>query len=274
MAETEKGLQLIDSHCHLDFKDFDDDLPSVIARADAAGILRLLTISTSLRELAKLIAITEKYPAIYCTVGVHPHNAQKEGVNDPQKILNLLEYKKIIGIGESGLDFHYDFSEINSQRENFLSHIDASRTTGLPLIIHSRDADDEMGEILEQEQKKGEFPFILHCFTGGQKLADIAIELGGFLSVSGIITFKNATKLRSVIKTVPIERLLIETDAPYLSPVPFRGVRNEPANLIYTFEELQKVKDCPSDELAFHTTDNFFRLFTKMPKLDTSIEKN
>jgi len=274
LAKRAKDLKLIDSHCHLDFKDFDNDLPSVVARADAAGIFLLLTISTSLRELAKLIAISENYPAIYCTAGVHPHNAQDEGVNDPQKILNLLKYKKIIGIGESGLDFHYDFSEINSQRENFLSHIDASRTTGLPLIIHSRDADDEMCAILETEQKKGEFPFILHCFTGGQKLADVAIELGGYLSVSGIITFKNATDLRSVIKTVPIERLLIETDAPYLSPVPFRGSRNEPANLIYTFEELLKIKDCSPDELASNTTDNFFRLFTKMPKLDTSIGKN
>ena len=274
MAKIEKGLRLIDSHCHLDFKDFENDLPYVVARADAVGIFRVLTISTSLRELAKLISIAESYPAIYCTAGVHPHNAQSEGVNNPQKILNQLDHKKIIGIGESGLDFHYDFSEIDCQRENFLSHIEASRTTGLPLIIHSRDADDEMSETLQKEQKKGEFPFILHCFTGGQKLADIAIELGGFISVSGIITFKNAGDLRSVIKTVPIERLLIETDAPYLSPVPFRGARNEPANLIYTFEELLKIKECSQEDLAFHTTDNFFRLFTKMPKSDTSIEKN
>ncbi len=272
MAKTEKGLQLIDSHCHLNFKDFDNDLPSVLARAAAAGIFRLLTISTSLSELAKLISIAESYPAIYCTAGVHPHNAQNEGVNDPQEILNELVHSKIIGIGESGLDFHYDFSNVNSQRENFLSHIDASRITGLPLIIHSREADDEMCATLVQEQKRGEFPFILHCFTGGQKLADTAIELGGFLSVSGIITFKNASDLRSVIKTVPIERLLIETDAPYLSPIPFRGARNEPANLIYTFEELSKIKECSEEELAFHTTDNFFRLFTKIPQLDTSIE--
>ena len=164
--------------------------------------------------------------------------------------------------------------QILMPKENFICHIEASRTTGLPLIIHSRDADDEMCAILQNEQKKGEFSFILHCFTGGQKLADIAIELGGFISVSGIITFKNASDLRSVIKTVPIERLLIETDAPYLSPVPFRGARNEPANLIYTFDELLKIKECSQEELAFHTTDNFLRLFTKMPKSDTSIEKN
>ena len=274
MAKIEKGIRLIDSHCHLDFKDFENDLPHVLARAGAAGVFRVLTISTSLRELAKLISIAESYPAIFCTAGVHPHNAQNEGVNDPQKIVNQLEHKKIIGIGESGLDFHYDFSDIDCQRKNFICHIEASRTTGLPLIIHSRAADDEMCAILQNEQKKGEFSFILHCFTGGQKLADIAIELGGFISVSGIITFKNASDLRSVIKTVPIERLLIETDAPYLSPVPFRGARNEPANLIYTFDELLKIKECSQEELAFHTTDNFLKLFTKMPKSDTSIEKN
>ncbi len=268
MANIENGIRLVDSHCHLDFEDFDDDLPLILDRAFKVGVFRMLTISTSLMGFSKLIAIASEHEAIYCTVGIHPHNAQNEGINDPQKLIELLDHSKVIGIGESGLDFHYNIAEVNKQTENFLAHIQASRISGLPLIIHSRDADNEMGDILEKEQKQGEFPFILHCFTGGSKLASRAVELGGFISFSGIITFRNASELRAIASNVPNERLLIETDAPYLAPVPVRGKRNEPANLIYTFKELARIKNCSEEELAFFTTNNFFRLFSKMPNQD------
>ncbi|HEY1474654.1 MAG TPA: TatD family hydrolase [Pseudolabrys sp.] len=257
---------LVDSHCHLDFPDFAAELDAVVERARAAGVGRMVTISTRVRKHAQVLAIAEKYPDIFCSVGTHPHNAKEEPDVDAKMLVSLAKHPKIVAIGEAGLDYHYDKSPRDAQAVSFRRHIAAARETGLPLVIHSRDCDADMAVILSEEMGKGAFPAVLHCFTGGRDLAMRAIELGLSISFTGILTFKNSQALRDVARELPGERIMVETDAPYLAPLPFRGNRNEPAYVAETAKVLAAARDVSFDEIAQQTTDNFFRLFNKVPR--------
>lgn len=254
---------LVDSHCHLDFKDFSEELEDVVKRAANAGVGTMVTIATRLATFDRVLAIAERFDNIYCSVGVHPHEADKESDVTAAQLAELALHPKVIGIGETGLDYYYEHSAREAQRTCFRQHIAAARETGLPLIVHSRDADADMQEILRDEAGKGAFPGLIHCFTSTDALATTALELGLSISISGIITFNGAKDLRDVVAKVPLERLLVETDAPYLAPVPRRGKRNEPAFVIHTAERLAELKQVSREELVAATTENFYRLFTK-----------
>ena len=254
---------LVDSHCHLDFPDYAGDVEGVVARARAAGIGTCLSIGTELARFPGVRAVAEKFPDVWCSVGVHPHEAEKEMLQDAGPLLAETGHPKVVGIGETGLDYYYEHAPRAPQIANFRAHIDAARQAGLPLIVHTRDADDDTIAILEDEMGRGPFTGLIHCFTGTQKLADAALAMGFFISVSGIATFKNSQALRDVIKSVPLERLLVETDAPYLAPVPHRGKTNEPAFVTHTAKMLAELKGVGEEELAAATTENFFGLFTK-----------
>jgi TatD DNase family protein len=257
---------LVDSHCHLDFPDFSAERDAVVARARAAGIGRMVTISTRVKKLPQIIAITEQFPEVFCSVGTHPHNAHEELDIDAKALAALSTHQKIVAIGEAGLDYHYDNSPRDAQTQSFRQHIAAARETGLPLVIHSRDCDADMAAILREESGKGAFPAVLHCFTGGRDLAFAAIELGHYVSFTGILTFKRSEDLRAIAAALPADRILVETDAPYLAPLPFRGKRNEPAYVVETAKVLAEVRGLSADELAHQTTENFFRLFSKVPR--------
>ena len=257
---------LVDSHCHLDFPDYAGKVDEVMARAGAAGVGVCLSIGTELKRFPGVKAVAEKFPNVWCSVGVHPHEAEKELQDDEAALIREAAHPKVVGIGETGLDYYYEHSPRQPQQQNFRAHIAAARQTGLPVIVHTRDADDDTIDILRDEMGKGAFTGLIHCFTGTQKLADAALELGLYISVSGIATFKNSTALRDVIKTVPLERLLVETDAPFLAPVPYRGKTNEPAFVVHTAKMLAELKGVPEDELAQATTENFFRLFSKVQR--------
>jgi TatD DNase family protein len=254
---------LVDSHCHLDFKDFSEELENVVKRASNAGVDTMVTISTRLATFERVLAIAERFDNIFCSVGVHPHEADKESNVTSNQLIELAQHPKVIGIGETGLDYYYEHSAREAQRACFRQHIGAARETGLPLIVHSRDADEDMQEILKDEASKGAFPGLIHCFTSTQAVATTALELGMYISISGIITFNGAKDLRQVVAGVPLERLLVETDAPYLAPVPRRGKRNEPAFVIHTAERLAELKQVSQQQLAEITTSNFFELFKK-----------
>lgn len=255
---------LVDSHCHLDFPDFAEERADVIARAVQAGVTRMVTISTRVRRFPDILAIAEAHDEVSCSVGTHPHNAAEEPDVTAEELVRLSQHPKVVAIGEAGLDYHYDKSPRAAQAEGFRVHIAAARETGLPLVIHARSADDDMIAILEEETDKGAFPFILHCFSSGQRLADVGVALGGYVSFSGILTFKNSEALREIARSVPHERLLVETDAPYLAPVPHRGKRNEPAYTVHTAQVLADTIGLQPAEIASLTTNNFFRLFKKM----------
>ena len=257
---------LVDSHCHLDFPDFSAELDAVVARARAAGIGRIVTISTRVKKLAQVLAIAEKFPEIFCSVGTHPHNAHEELEIDAKALVALAKHPKIVAIGEAGLDYHYDNSPREAQAQSLRQHIAAARETGLPLVIHSRDCDADMARILREESGKGTFPAVLHCFTGGRDLAFTAIELGHYVSFTGILTFKRSDDLRAIAAALPADRILIETDAPYLAPLPFRGKRNEPAYVAETAKVLADVRGVSPTEIAKQTTENFFQLFSKVPR--------
>jgi len=257
---------LVDSHCHLDFPDFAVELDAVVERARAAGIGRMVTISTRVKKHAQVLAIAEKYPDIFCSVGTHPHNAKEEPDVDAKTLIALAGHPKIVAIGEAGLDYHYDKSPREAQAASFRQHIAAARQTGLPLVIHSRDCDADMVAILTEETGKGAFPAVLHCFTGGRDLALRAIDLGLYVSFTGILTFKNSQGLRDIARELPAERILVETDAPYLAPLPFRGKRNEPSYVVETAKVLADTRGVSGDEIARQTTENFFRLFSKVPR--------
>ena len=257
---------LIDSHCHLDFPDFAAELDAVVARARAAGIARLVTICTRVRKFPQVLAVAEKFPEIFCSVGTHPHNAHEELDIDAKALIALTKNPKVVAIGEAGLDYHYDKSPRDAQAQGFRQHIAAARETGLPLIIHSREADADMARILEEETGKAAFPAVLHCYTGGRDLAFRAVELGLYIGFTGILTFKNGQDLRDLAKDLPAERILVETDAPYLAPLPYRGKRNEPAYVSETAKVLAATRGVSADEIARQTTENFFRLFSKAPK--------
>jgi TatD DNase family protein len=254
---------LIDSHCHLDFPDFASELDAVMARAAAAGVGAMLTISTHVRHFERLRTLTERFQNVCCTIGTHPHYASEERDVRLEEILEIASLPRVVAIGEAGLDYHYDTSHIDDQERGLRLHIEAARQTGLPLVIHCRDADEHMARLLEEEMAKGAFKAVLHCFTGGMKLARRGLDLGLYVSFSGVLTFKNAADLRGVAAETPLKRLLVETDAPYLAPEPMRGKRNEPAFVRHTAKVLAGIKGVTEAEIAKATTDNFFRLFSK-----------
>jgi TatD DNase family protein len=257
---------LVDSHCHLDFPDFAAELDAVVARAAAAGVYRIVTISTRVKKHADILAIAERFPNVFCSVGTHPHHAHEELDVTTDQLVERARHAKVVAIGEAGLDYHYDFSPRAAQEQGFRAHIAAARATQLPLVIHSREADDDTAGILEEEMGKGAFPAVLHCFTGGPDLAQRAVALGHYVSFTGILTFKKSDDLRAIARELPIDRILVETDAPYLAPGKFRGKRNEPAYVVETAKVLADVRGVSLDEIARTTTDNFFRLFAKVPR--------
>ena len=256
----------VDSHCHLDFPDFEDTLPDVLRRAREVGIGRLVTISTRVRQFDRVRRIAEAHDEVFCSVGTHPHNAGEEPEVDADMLARLAEHPKVVAIGEAGLDYHYDNAPREAQAEGLRVHIEAARHTRLPLVIHSRSADDDMISILREETEEGAFTAVLHCFSSGRALAEAGVALGLYVSFSGILTFKNGDELRAIAADVPRDRLLVETDAPYLAPVPHRGKRNEPAFALHTLEALAGVHGVERDEMAAATTENFFRLFPKVPR--------
>ena len=254
---------LIDSHCHLDFPELTSDESGVLARARTAGVGGMLTIGTRLDQFERVRAIAERHDHVWCSVGVHPHEAKEEGQRTPDRLIEAARHPKVVGIGETGLDFFYEHSPREEQAESFRAHIAASRQTGLPLIVHTRDADAETGDILEEEYAKGAFPGLIHCFSSGRSVAERALALGLYVSISGIVTFKAAEDLRTIVRDLPLDRLLVETDAPYLAPIPKRGKTNEPAYVAHTAAKVAELKGVTLAELEAATTDNFFRLFTK-----------
>ncbi len=258
---------LIDTHCHLDFPDFAAERDDIVARAHAAGVKQMITISTRVRKFPEILAIAETYPSVFCSVGTHPHNADEELDITVAELVALSQHPRVVAIGEAGLDYFYDNAPRDAQATGLRNHIAAARKTGLPLVIHSRSADDDMAAILTEETGKGAFPFLLHCFSSGPDLARVGVELGGYVSFSGILTFPKSEEIREIAKTVPPERMLVETDAPYLAPKPFRGKRNEPAYVAHTAAVLAETIGVSTDDIARITTENAFRIFSKMPRV-------
>ena len=257
---------LVDSHCHLDFPDFDDDRDAVVARARDAGIGTIVSISTRVERFAELKSVASRYEQVYCSIGTHPHHADQEPDVSADDLARIAEDPMVVAIGEAGLDYHYDNAPREAQEVGLRRHIAAARMTQLPLVIHSRDADADMARILTEELEKGAFPAILHCFSSGRALALRGVELGFCISFSGILTFKRSDDLRSIAAEIPLDRLLVETDAPYLAPTPHRGRRNEPAYVVETAGVLADVKGTTAAEIGEITTDNFFRLFSKISR--------
>ena len=254
---------LVDSHCHLDFNDFEEDFEDMLIRARENGVTAMLNAGNNIDELNKQLAVSEKYPFIYTAVGVHPHNAIEYPDIRAEDFIAKAEHKKVVAIGECGLDYYYDYSPKEAQIKVFVEQIKAARETGLPLIIHTRDADDDMIAILDEEYKKGAFCGEIHCFSSSRKLAEFALSIGFYISASGIITFNKSGELRDIFADVPLERLLLETDAPFLAPIPMRGRRNEPSFVVHTAEKLAQIKDISLEKLAQITSDNFYNLFRK-----------
>lgn len=254
---------LVDSHCHLDFPDFQSDLDGVVTRAAEAGVGTMLTICTHVTKFPQVLAVAERYDNVYCTVGIHPHEAASEPDTAAAELVRLARHPKVIGFGETGLDYYYEHSPREAQRRSFKAHIQAARESGLPIVVHARDADDDMLAMLEAEHAAGPFTGLLHCFSSGRALAERAVALGLHISFSGILTFKKAEPLREIARDLPADRLLVETDAPYLAPEPNRGKRNEPAFTALTAVRLASVRGTTPDAIAAATTDNFFNLFAK-----------
>ncbi|MBX6322748.1 MAG: TatD family hydrolase [Rhodospirillaceae bacterium] len=253
---------IVDSHCHLDFKDFEADLDIVMERARAAGIGLCVTIGTTRTGFDRVRAVADRYADVLCSVGIHPHEAAHQPETAVEDLLDLARHPKVVGIGEAGLDYHYDHSPRDRQRALFRTHVQAACEAGLPLIVHSREADADTVAILAEAAGRG-LTGVMHCFSGTPYLAERALEFGLYISFSGILTFKNAEGLRAIAREVPEDRLLVETDAPYLAPVPNRGKRNEPAYIVHTLETLAELKGRSAAEMAALTTANFRRLFTK-----------
>ncbi len=257
---------IVDSHCHLDFDSLSGDLDGVISRAGEASVHLMVTVGTRVKTFDRILRIAEAHEQVFCTVGTHPHNAADEPDVTVEQLVDLSRHPKVIGIGEAGLDYHYDNSPREDQARSFRVHIAAARETGLPLVIHSRSAEDDTADILEDEMGQGAFKPLLHCFSSKAVLAERGLAIGAYVSFSGILTFNAAQELRDTAALVPENRLLVETDAPYLAPVPFRGRPNEPAYTAHTLAKLAEVKGVPVDEMATITSDNFFRLFAKVPR--------
>ena len=254
---------LVDSHCHLDYYT-PMEFPEILSRAAAAGVNEMVTIGTTLAQSERLPPMTEAFANLWCTIGVHPHHAAEAPVPIPETLAEMTRHPRVIGIGESGLDYFYNKSPRDIQADSFRSHIRGARLAGVPLCIHARDADDDIALILQQERDMdGNFDFLLHCFSSTRRLAEAALEMGGYISFSGILTFPRSAELREIAKDVPLDRLLVETDAPYLAPVPFRGKRNEPAWVAHTAKVLAELRGLTPEALADLTTSNFRRLFRK-----------
>ena len=256
---------LVDSHCHLDFPDFADDLDAIVARAAAAGVGRIVTISTRVRRLGALLEIAERFPNVYCSVGTHPHHADEEEGISADELIELTRHPRVVALGEAGLDYFYQHGSRQAQERGFRAHIAAARVTGLPLVIHTRDADDDCGRILDDEMSKGSFRAVLHCYTGGRELAMKAISLGLSISFTGILTFKKSQALRDLAAGLPADRIMVETDAPYLAPGKFRGKRNEPSYVIEIARVLAETRGVSLEQISRQTTENFFHLFSKVP---------
>jgi TatD DNase family protein len=259
---------LVDSHCHLDFPDFADDLDAIVARAEVAGIGRIVTISTRVRRLEALLKIAERFPNVYCSVGTHPHQADEEDGISADELIALTRHPKVVALGEAGLDYFYQHGSREAQERGFRAHIAAARATGLPLVIHTREADVNCGRILDEEMAKGSFRAVLHCYTGGRELAMKAIAHGLSISFTGILTFKNSQAIRDIAAELPAERIMVETDAPYLAPGKHRGNRNEPSFVVETARVLAETRGVTLEEISHQTTENFFRLFSKVPRPD------
>ena len=261
---------LVDSHCHLDYLAREGVLDEALDRARRAGVGRMVTICTKVSEFDEVRAIAEAHEDIWCTIGIHPHSAAEEAPVTAAELADLAQHPKVIGIGESGLDYHYMNSPMEDQIRSFREHIKASRETKLPLVVHTREADDHTIEILREEYATGAFPGLLHCFSTARPVAEAALELGLYISISGIVTFKAADELRAIVADIPLDRLLVETDAPYLAPEPHRGRNNEPAHMVHTANKVAEIKGISPDELARATTENFFRLFTRAERPDAA----
>ena len=261
---------LVDSHCHLDFPDFADDLDAIVARAEAAGVGRIVTISTRVKRFDALLAITTRFPNVYCSVGTHPHQADEEDGIPAQELIALTKHPKVVALGEAGLDYFYQHGSRDAQERGFRAHIAAARATGLPLVIHTREADEDCGRILDDEMANGAFKAVLHCYTGRRELAMKAIGLGLSISFTGILTFKNSQSIRDIAAELPADRIMVETDAPYLAPGKFRGKRNEPSFVVETAKVLAETRGVSLDEISRQTTENFFKLFDKVPRPDTN----
>jgi len=257
---------IVDSHCHLDFDELIERLPVVLANAEVAGVGLMVSIGTRVRKFEKLLQLAEENDNVFCTIGTHPHNAHEELDVTVKDLVEFARHPKVVGIGEAGLDYHYDLSPRTAQEQGFRTHIAAARETGLPLVIHAREADADTARILEEEMQKGAFKPLLHCFTASMDLARRGLAVGAHVSFSGILTYKSAENLRKVASEVPMDRLLVETDSPYLAPVPYRGKSNEPAFLAKTLEQLAATKGVAVEAMAQATNDNFFRLFSKIPR--------
>lgn len=253
---------IVDSHCHLDYFDADEQ-PGIVARAAAAGVARMVTIGTHVEQAAAVKAIADRFPEVWGTVGVHPHRAGEGTMPTAEEVARLADHPRVVGIGESGLDYFYDKSPRDVQREGFRRHIRAARLAGLPLVVHARDADADVESILREERDGGAFAFLLHCFSSGPALAEAAVAMGGYVSFSGILTFPRSAALRELAARLPADRLLVETDAPYLAPVPHRGKRCEPAHTALTLQVLAEARGEAPEAMAAQTTANFFRLFGK-----------
>lgn len=254
---------LVDSHCHLDFPEFAEDFDEVLARADEAGVKTMMTICTHVTKFDQVHAIAKKYDNIYCTIGIHPHNADSEPVVSVADLTGPAACEKVIGFGETGLDYFYEHSPRQIQQDQFRTHIQAARELDLPVIIHTREAEEDTLRIIAEEMARAPFKGLIHCFSASKEFADKMVELGLYISISGIVTFKKADAVREAIRDVPLERLLVETDAPYLAPIPKRGKRNEPAYTAFTSAKLAEVKGVSEEVMAMQSTENFFTLFTK-----------
>ncbi|MBL8791562.1 MAG: TatD family hydrolase [Rhizobiales bacterium] len=259
-------MRVVDSHCHLDFEGMAEKLPGIMERAEAAGVGLMLSISSRVRRFQPLLRIAEDHANVFCTVGTHPHNAHEEIDIPVSELVRLTAHEKVVGIGEAGLDYHYDLSPRDQQMTGFRNHIAAARETGLPLVIHTREAEDDTARVLEEEMRKGPFKAVLHCFTSQEWLAHKGVELGLYVSFSGILTYKSAENLRETARNLPEDRILVETDSPYLAPVPHRGKDNEPSYVVKTLEHLAQARGSDAGHMAKVTSDNFFRLFSKVPK--------
>jgi TatD DNase family protein len=255
---------MFDTHVNLHGETYAEDLGEVLTRADDSGVTRMLAICDRLDNFVAVQAIAHAHPNIWCSIGVHPHHSKDFTGLSVEDLVTGAADPKVVAIGETGLDFHYGYSAEDAQVRSLKTHIEAARQTGLPLILHTRDADDMMGDILEEEFKKGAFVPLLHCYTGGARLAQRGLDLGGFVSVSGILSFKSARAVRDVIADVPLDRLILETDCPYLAPVPMRGRRNEPSYLVHVAEALATLKGVPLEDVLEITTDNALRLFSSI----------
>ena len=254
---------IVDSHCHLDFPDFEGEIPDLVARANDAGVKRMVTICTKLKNEPSVRKIAEEHEAVYYAAGTHPMSAASEPLASVDQLIEISQHPKMVGIGETGLDYHYTAESAEIQKTSLKIHIEAARETNLPLIIHSRAADEDMAAILKDEFKKGQYKCVMHCFSSSVELAKLSLELGFYLSMSGIITFKKSEELRSIFKLAPIDQVLVETDSPYLSPVPFRGKRNEPSYTAHTAEVGATIYGVDYTAFANQTTKNFNRLFSK-----------